>query len=111
LIEVPEGALAVAALWDLWQKGEQPLLSCTLLTTAAAPAFAPWHKRMPVLLDASERERWLDNAHTVAANDSLFRSELKQPLRLSPLDRGVGNARNKDPRLLRAVGEPVCLDL
>ena len=30
-------ALAVAALWDVWEGEGEPLLSCTLVTTAAAP--------------------------------------------------------------------------
>jgi putative SOS response-associated peptidase YedK len=105
LITTPDGALAVAALWDIWDKGETPLLSCTLVTTAAAPAFEPWHRRMPVVLAADECERWLDCGHEIAAGDPVFRSELKQTLRLQALPRGIGNARNKDPALLLGQGE------
>ncbi len=107
LISNEAGALAVAALWDLWQGGTGTLLSCTLVTTAAAPSFAPWHRRMPVLLAADECERWLDCSHAIEACDPLFRSELKQTLRLQALPRAVGNARNKDPALLVGVGEVV----
>ena len=38
-----------------FERGEAPLLSCTLVTTAAAPAFQPWHARMPVLLRRDEQ--------------------------------------------------------
>ncbi|MFK7975097.1 MAG: SOS response-associated peptidase [Halioglobus sp.] len=106
-IESEEGALAVAALWDIWEKGDKPLMSCTLVTTAAAPAFEPWHSRMPVFLDASEQQQWLDNSQPIAANDPLFASRLKSPLQLTPLDRAIGNARNKDAQLLEGVGEAV----
>ncbi len=110
LISNDSGALAVAALWDVWCGEAEPLLSCTLVTTAAAPAFEPWHKRMPVLLAAADRERWLDNDHSIAANDPLFANRLREPLLLTPVAKAVGNARNKDPALMASVGETVRLD-
>lgn len=109
LISGADGALAVAALWDLWRGEGQALLSCTLVTTAAADAFRPWHARMPVLLAPADRERWLDNSRPIAADDPLFAPRLAMPLVLAPLARGVGNARNKDPALMEPVGEAVTL--
>ena len=109
LITNEQQALAAAALWDIWLGGEEPLLSCTLVTTAAAPAFEPWHKRMPVLLAGDELEPWLDHEHTIAADDPVFRSELKSPLRLQPLSREVSNSRNKEMDVLQGVGEVVVL--
>lgn len=105
LVTNADGALAVAALWDVWEGGESPLLSCTLVTTAAAPAFTPWHGRMPVMLSPDEYDRWLDGGHEIGANDRIFRSELKQSLRLQALPRDISNARNKDPALLSGPGE------
>jgi len=107
LITNEQQALAVAALWDVWEGGEQPLLSCTLVTTAAAPQFEPWHKRMPVLLVGDETDRWLDNTGEIAADDPLFRAELKMPLRLQPLSRAVSNSRHKELQSLQGVGDVV----
>jgi putative SOS response-associated peptidase YedK len=107
LITNEQRALAVAALWDVWEGGEQPLLSCTLVTTAAAPAFEPWHARMPVLLAPDECERWLDNARVIEADDPLFRSELKMPLHLQPVSRAVSNSRNKHLDVLQAEGDVI----
>lgn len=98
-------ALAVAALWDIWDGDGSGLLSCTLVTTAAAPEFEPWHKRMPVVLDGDETQRWLDNSQAIAANDVLFRSELKSNWQLQPVSRSVGNARNKNPSDMEGLGE------
>jgi putative SOS response-associated peptidase YedK len=109
LISNEQQAMAVAALWDVWEGGEQPLLSCAVVTTAAAPSFKPWHHRMPVLLTPAEQLRWLDNQRPIALNDAIFRSELKMPLRLQSLSRTVGNARNKDPAVLEGLGE--CIEL
>ena len=105
LVTTADQALAVAALWDVWDGGESHLLSCALVTTAAAPAFAPWHSRMPVILAPDEYDRWLDGSHEIAANDNIFRSELKQTLRLQALPRAISNARNKDSALLAGPGE------
>jgi len=100
-------ALAVAALWDVWEGGGEPLLSCALVTTAAPEAFTPWHPRMPLLLDLTECERWLDNEREIGADDPLFRRELKEPLRLQPLSRAVSNARNKSLEVLQGTGDVV----
>lgn len=102
-ISTDSGAMAVAALWDVWSGGPSPMLSCTLVTTAAAIEFSPWHSRMPVQLTADECERWLDNDRPIAQDDPLFRSELKTGLQLSPLNRAVGNSRNKSRELLEPV--------
>jgi putative SOS response-associated peptidase YedK len=107
LITNKHHALAVAALWDLWEGEEQPLLSCTLVTTAAAAAFEPWHQRMPVLLAPDEYRRWLDHDHIIAPDDPIFRSELKMPLLLQPLSRAVSNARNKDTQVLQGIGDVI----
>lgn len=107
LVTNEQQALAVAALWDVWQGAGEALLSCTLVTTAAAPAFAPWHRRMPVMLVAGEYERWLDCSRSIDPQDPLFRSELKQALRLQALPGAVGNARNKHPEVLEGGGEVV----
>ncbi|MEP4147573.1 MAG: SOS response-associated peptidase [Halioglobus sp.] len=109
MISNPDKALAVAALWDVWNGDGSELLSCTMVTTAAAGAFEPWHKRMPVVLDEDEQARWLDNTQLIPANDELFRPELKTDWLLSPLGREVSNSRNKSGDLLRAIGDKVLL--
>lgn len=109
LISNDAQALAVAALWDIWEGGEKPLLSCTLVTTEAAPAFRPWHARMPVVLTSDEWPQWLDNGRAVAADSSIFRAELKMDWRLSPLNRVVSNARNKDVAAMAKLGDAVHL--
>ena len=39
LIEGEGRALAAAAIWDYWDRGEEALYSCALITTAAAEEF------------------------------------------------------------------------
>lgn len=105
LITNSEEAIAVAALWDVWFGGDEPLLSCTLVTTAAAESFQPWHNRMPVMLAAADRERWLDNSHKIASDDPLLAPTLRTDLRLVPVAKAAGNARNKEADLMQPEGE------
>ena len=107
LISNADRALAVAALWDVWSGGDEPLLTCTLVTTAAPTGIEPGHRRLPVTLAPEECARWLDNEHPVDADDPLFRSRLKFDLVISPLSRAISNARNKEPAAMRPVGEAV----
>jgi putative SOS response-associated peptidase YedK len=109
LISSDTGALAVAALWDLWHGEDRALLSCTLITTGAADSFSPWHRRMPVVLAPADYGRWLDNSAAIAADDPLLAPRLAVPLVLAPLARAVGNSRHKDPALMRPVGDAVVL--
>jgi len=110
LVTNPQRAFAAAALWDVWEGDGAELLSCTLVTTRAAPQFEPWHKRMPVFLAGAEMERWLDNTLTLAADDPLFGAVLKSDWELRPLSRAVGNARDKSAELMRGIGEVVRLE-
>jgi putative SOS response-associated peptidase YedK len=59
------------------------------------------------MLAADEYQRWLDCSHTLDASDPVFRSELKETLRLQALPRAVGNARNKDPALQAGLGDVI----
>lgn len=98
-------ALAVAALWDVWDGDGSSLLSCTLVTTAAAPEFEPWHKRMPVVLGGDETARWLDNSVPIEPDDAIFRSELKSNWHLQAVSRSISNARNKNPSEMEGLGD------
>ncbi|MEM9253985.1 MAG: SOS response-associated peptidase [Pseudomonadota bacterium] len=109
MIRGEDSEFAAAALWDVWEGEGTALLSCTIVTAAAPEAFGPWHKRMPVMLEPQEWDRWLDNAQPIAKDDTLFDSRLKQPWRLRPLGREIGNAREKHLSLLEPVGEEVLL--
>ena len=102
--------LYAAALWDEWRGESETLLSCTIVTTAAAKAFEPWHHRMPVLLEGEEVERWLDNNAIIAADDPVFAPCLKFAWKVNPLPTAVGNARNKSAELMEPVGDAVELD-
>jgi putative SOS response-associated peptidase YedK len=43
--------LAFAVLWESWNKGEEPVESCTFIKTEANDLMRQLHNRMPVILD------------------------------------------------------------
>jgi putative SOS response-associated peptidase YedK len=52
---------AFAGLWSIWHADDGGTLrTCTILTTAANPAIASLHDRMPVILDPGAESAWLD---------------------------------------------------
>ena len=109
LIAAEGEALAVAAVWDRWERGDESVESCALVTTAAARDFQQVHNRMPLVLRADERDRWLDVSQPLEADDPLFTPVLKMPLTVLPVSRGVNNARNKEPELMVPTGEGLSL--
>ncbi len=61
-ITLPGHALfTFAGIWESWQQGDSDTLeTCAIVTRAANPALAPIHDRMPVLIAAADRARWLE---------------------------------------------------
>lgn len=63
-IHRPDGEpYALAGLWELWRgpdRGQEPLRSCTIITTSANPVTASIHDRMPAILPPAAWDTWLD---------------------------------------------------
>jgi putative SOS response-associated peptidase YedK len=50
----------MAGLWERWDKGEEPVETCTILTADADALMRPIHERMPVILEPEQYANWLD---------------------------------------------------
>ena len=90
-----------AGLWAEWREPttKAPLLTFTILTTAASDDVRPLHDRMPVVLDAADRERWIDPA---SAPDGLLPllGPWRGKLAHHPVGPGVSNVRADGPELI-----------
>ena len=64
--------MTFAGLWDVWEKGGDPLHTYTIITTAENDLIRQIHDRMPVILPKDNREIWL--------NPESNESELKELL-------------------------------
>ena len=95
---------AFCGLWARWEpEGAEPIESCTILTTEAHKAIKGLHERMPVVLQAKYREKWLDPANTHAADllGLMQQTETEYTAyRVSPM---VGKPANNGPECVEPI--------
>jgi len=96
--------LAMAGLWSRWSRPDaEPVVTFTIITTAANNDVAPIHDRMPALVRRVDWGSWLDRRSRDV--DRLAASLGPSPtgsLVLRPVNRLVNDARNDDAALLSA---------
>lgn len=97
---------AMAGLWDRWDKGESPALeSFTILTTEANELVAPVHKRMPVMLESTALDQWLDpDCEDTGALARLLVPAPPTTLQATPVSTYVNNPANEGPQCVEPIG-------
>lgn len=94
-----------AGLYDTWQRGEQRIDSCTIITGAAPDGMAKLHHRVPIHLSADEVDRWLNLETSQEELSQLLSPHLREPMLVTPVSSYVGNSRNKDARCIEPLGD------
>lgn len=97
--EVREAELfAFAGLWDRWKAPDGTWVkSCSILTTTPNAVTATVHDRMPVILDPSNYDLWLDPGMTnVDAACDVLKPFDAQLMRSYPVSPRVNNVANDD---------------
>jgi putative SOS response-associated peptidase YedK len=101
--------LAFAGLWEVWRganRDQDPLFSCTIITTDANDRVGEVHDRMPVILPPSAWPTWLDrDVDDVDELQALLVPAPPHLLAIRPVGPDVGNVKNNGPHLLDEVGE------
>jgi putative SOS response-associated peptidase YedK len=98
--------LGFAGLWEQWvDRGSgEAIQSCAIVTTAAPPALAAIHDRMPALLDGDAIAAWLDPGLGDAARLSpLLGAGEAGALEARAVSREVNDARHEGPRLVEPL--------
>jgi putative SOS response-associated peptidase YedK len=99
-----QSPFAFAALWERWEKGEEPVETCTLITTEANAVVGPVHDRMPVILDPDRFAQWLDpNEDRAQALKALLVALPDDWLMAHPVSKLVNNPRNESPKCIEPV--------
>jgi putative SOS response-associated peptidase YedK len=95
------GVFAFAGLWSIWhgEDGRQ-LRTCTILTTAASPAIAPLHDRMPVILAPGAEAAWLERSRPPERLRELLIGLSPDRTALRPVGPAVNDARYDGPECL-----------
>lgn len=96
---------AFAGLWETWQPPEQAesLLSCTILTTEAAPTVRPIHHRMPAIVPPAVYQAWLDPKTDAGEALSLLSGELAEHLRAYPVSPTVNTPTRESPECIQPL--------
>jgi putative SOS response-associated peptidase YedK len=94
----------LAGLWERWEKGGEPVESCTILTTEANELMQPIHERMPVIIPPEQYGLWLDprcqDREKLAKLLRPFPAEGMLAYRVSAL---VSNPKNDVPQCVEAI--------
>jgi putative SOS response-associated peptidase YedK len=104
--EVNDGALfAFAGLWDRWMDPRGNLIqSCSILTTVANAVTRMAHDRMPVILDASDFDLWLDpGMKNVEEASELLKPYDPGVMRFYPVSSRVNSVVNDDAECSQRV--------
>jgi putative SOS response-associated peptidase YedK len=110
------GPLAFAGLYELWRDQSVPeeddaawLWTSTIITTSAADEVGQIHDRMPMVIDPSTWDDWLDPDHTDVAEvarllvPAMSGAHPSVTLTSHPVSTAVNNVRNNGPELMDEV--------
>ncbi len=102
------GGFAFAGLWECWKHGADglPLETFTIITTAANSLLQPIHHRMPVILDESDHDAWLDTAVPVTVAWALLRPFPAERMTVRRVGTRVNSVAFDDPDCLAEVTAP-----
>ncbi|WP_204113816.1 SOS response-associated peptidase [Shimia biformata] len=93
--------LAMAGVWRRWDRGEDAVEACAIVTTGANRAMSAIHHRMPVILPADDWALWLGEAGHGAA--TLMKAAPDEALTFHRVDRKVNSNRASGPELIEPI--------
>ncbi|MBT8458109.1 MAG: SOS response-associated peptidase [Boseongicola sp.] len=93
--------LAFAGVWQVWEKGDEPLVTCAIVTTGASEAMSSIHHRMPVILSSKDWPLWLGEAGKGAA--TLMNAAPEDALSFFRVDPAVNSNRASGPELIEPI--------
>lgn len=98
---------ALAALWEKWKdrKAGTELLTFTVVTTDPNEVVQPLHDRMPVIIPATDYERWL-RADPDRPPIDLLRPYDADKMTAWAVNKDVGNVKNDTPDLIEPASTP-----
>ena len=106
-----EEPFGFAGLWEHWQDANgNELETCAIITTAANELMATIHDRMPVIIDPTDYDRWLDHhdEDTVRVVD-LLRPYPADAMIATPVSTYVNKPQNEGPRCVAPIADGAIL--
>ncbi len=93
--------LAFAGVWQVWDKGEEPLTTCAIVTTGANASMSRIHHRMPVILKREDWALWLGETGKGAA--TLMTAAPEDALTFHRVDPAVNSNRARGEELIAPI--------
>lgn len=95
---------AFAGLWDKWEKGDQTLFTCTMLTKDANDFMKPIHHRMPIILPKDKEKDWIQPRIMQPLEAKYFLDSLHdEELTAYPVDVYVNKASHNDKKCIKPL--------
>lgn len=96
-----DAPLVFAGVWQIWDKGEDPLTTCAIVTTSANAPMSAIHHRMPVTLAPDDWAKWLGEDGKGAA--TLMHAPPDDALAFHRVDPRVNSNRASGPELIEEI--------
>lgn len=93
--------IALAGIWQRWDKGDHPISTCAIVTTTANETMSRIHRRMPVIIEPVDWALWLgEDGHGAAP---LLRPASNDTLQSHRVARTVNSNRSSGPDLIEPI--------
>src|SRR5450432_4278506 len=102
-----DGQFAFAGLWERWREtpDSEPLDTFTILTTETNDVLRPIHQRMPVILDQSAFEKWLNRDNKAADVADLLKPYDPEKMEAHKVSGRVNKPANDGKDLIEPVAD------
>ena len=109
IVRADGAPMVFAGLWEVWKpegasEDDEPLRTCSIVTTAANDLLASIHDRMPLVLGPSEWDLWLDRDITDPGRlQHLLRPTDPRLFDMFEVSKAVNSVRNNSGELVRPI--------
>jgi putative SOS response-associated peptidase YedK len=104
-ITLPDGEpFGFAGLWEIWDdkgKAEEPLYTCTIITTEAGSVMKDIHHRMPVILKPEAFEEWIKAGPPLETLKKIISTHTHKDLVFRPVSKAVNSVQNNSADLIK----------
>ncbi len=90
--------LVMAGLWEYWNRGEQSIYSCTVITQPSHGKLSEVHTRMPLMPELEQAERWVNDG--VLVFDELMQKQNIERFAFHPVNKNVNKSSNQGEQLI-----------
>lgn len=104
-VTLPDGKpFGFAGLWEVWDnkgKAEEPLYTCTILTTESSASIRNIHHRMPVVLKPEAYGGWIDAGTPSEALKEILKDKVQKDFATRQVSKAVNKVENNSADLIQ----------